>query len=152
MGEVVHAAATPLVWQGCEYRWVGYDEGVHSQETGGSGDGCGGIFDDKSATRRSNVCHLTPTSEAQLPQQTRERPAVRGASCVWIVPIYRRCWTLSPGITLLWRWLILKIAPPTFDVMCMFPPPRVFQIMLVVFWTQSAFLYQKAKGSSCFFR
>ena len=42
MAEVVSVAATRLVWQRREYIWVGYNQGVHSQETGGSGGGCCG--------------------------------------------------------------------------------------------------------------
>ena len=32
--DVVHVAATPLVWERCEYIWVRHDQGVHSLETG----------------------------------------------------------------------------------------------------------------------
>ena len=74
MAEVLHVAATRLVWQRREYIfiyiWVGYDQGVLSQETGGSGGGCGGIFYNNSAPQHLNVCHRTAMAETQLPEHS----------------------------------------------------------------------------------
>ena len=44
MAEVLHATAARLVWQWHEDIWVGYHQGMHSRETGGSGGGFGGIY------------------------------------------------------------------------------------------------------------
>ena len=98
MAEVLHVAATRLVWQGLAYIWVGYDQGLHSQETGGSGVGCGGIFYDKGATQHfkrlpSSSDGRNTTSRALRTERVgrQERPAVRGASRVRVVSIRRRC-------------------------------------------------------------
>ena len=40
-----------------EHVWVGNHHGVPSQETGGSGSGCGGIFFEMRPTQHSNVCN-----------------------------------------------------------------------------------------------
>ena len=48
------------------YIWVGYDQGVPSQETGGSGSGCGGKIFNISTTQHSNVCHRAAMADTQL--------------------------------------------------------------------------------------
>ena len=48
------------------YLCIGYDQGMHSQETRGSGSGCDGKFPDMSATQRSNVSHRATVAETQL--------------------------------------------------------------------------------------
>ena len=70
VAEVVHVAATRLVCQLRDYKWVGCDEAVHSQATEGLGGGCGGIFFAKSASQHSIVCHRKAMAETQLPEHS----------------------------------------------------------------------------------
>ena len=82
MNEGVHAAATRLVWQRREYIRVGYCQGMHSQETGGSGGGCGSIFHGKNATQNPNVCQRTAMTERQLPEHSGRSVSTTRTACL----------------------------------------------------------------------
>ena len=50
--------------------WVGYDQGVHSQEIGGSRGSVTLLFHGKTATQNVNVCQRTAMAETQLPEHS----------------------------------------------------------------------------------
>ena len=100
MVEVVHVTATRLVCRRREHIWVGYEHGVHSQETGGSGGGGGGNFSPQE--RHSTFERLPSISDGRdttTRSLRRERVGwtagmtclVTGVSRVRVVSFHRRC-------------------------------------------------------------
>ena len=117
-----------------------------SQETGGSGSGCGGVFFDMSAERHSAFVCLPSesgrryTTSGPLRRERvgpRESPAVEGAPRVRVVSTHRRCRALSPGITCYGG----KVASrQKFDSASWF-----FFRLLFLAKTRAAAVYEKAK-------
>ena len=102
--------------------WVGYDQGVHSQEIGGSRGSVTLLFHGKTATQNVNVCQRTAMAETQLPEYSggsgldNENGLPRGVPRVYklrlstgAVERYRRESTCCGG------WVILKNCT-TYDV------------------------------------
>ena len=122
MAELVHVTATRLVWQRRKYIWVGYDQGVHLKETGGSGGSCGGILYLVRQERHSTFKRLPSNSDGRnttskaLP---RERVAcwegcLACTSCAYPPALWSAIAGNQPAVAV---GLFRKNAPRTFDFM-----------------------------------
>ena len=65
---------------------VGNHHGLPSQETGGSGSGCGGNFFDMSPTQNSNACHQTAMADTQILEHSGGSGLDHENCLLWRVP------------------------------------------------------------------